>query len=1073
MMGSRATPNLRWLGALVLLGALATACGAPTQSATETPIAEPAAGPPGTEAPPPAPNRPLCSDPDAYDRLLQLGPEPQELTLRGGETHAFPVHLDQGQYLEINADQQGIDVYLALFGPDGERLMTTDRPTSRHGAERLPWIASTSGVHRVLACAWGRPDIRGQYLLTSAIADSPSPQQSARTVAALRVHEAQKLHRLDSAKHAPEIESLLRKALDDIHGLETVDLEAEILYRLVVNLQDNGNQLAASSTIQALIPLLRGPENKRLLTSIKRRLASALTKMYRFDEAAVITGEALEIAREIKNDRLIGLLLFDTAEYYNYRGQYLESISYFNKALEAFKKADDEFQTARALEFRAQVFKDVGQRQQAIDDLDAALEIQVRLGNRSNQADLLSTKGITLRDFQRFSEAKRVLNQALTIYSELGDDYNRGLALTSLASVFIDAEDNEEALETCYQALELLSDSWNKYAKAILLHNIGWTLKALTRYSEAIPYLDDSLTLFNDLEDFRRASVTLLALAQTYRKMGELDLALDYGAKAVQYIELSRNRVRGSRLRASLLTTRQAQYDEYIQILINLFEATQDQQYLKLAFATSEQSRARSQLDEILTRQENGTGKASETQLLERERIQNSIGDLERHRLALLESGEPAVEIELVERRLRGLIQDYGLLDAQIQDANGLGLQEDPITSIQEIQSQLDDESALLEYHLGRERSFVWIVRQNRLSVYPLAGQKKIEQQARRTHNLLSRSYQRRWAHQTKRALVSLSDLLLEPIEEDLPRRILVSSDGALDYIPFGALPIDSREQPNEATDRGQVYSFETVSQAHEVVRIPSASILLALRSLRAKRQRARPSLLIVADPVFSTNDERFGGRFVPTREKGPELASNGFDRLFYSRMEAEAVLAAVPGPSTQTLFDFSATSEQVLATGIEDYRFLHFATHGVLDSEYPELSRLVLSQFDRNGNPIHGFLFTHQIDKLNLNADLVVLSACETALGTEVKGEGLVGLPQAFMIAGASSVVVSSWAIDDETTAQLMALFYAGLIEEGLSIPSALQKAQEEIRKREPEPFYWAGFSFLGDWMIRPEFQN
>ena len=1073
MMGSRATPNLRWLGALVLLGVLATACGAPTQSATETPIAEPAAGPPGTEAPPPAPNRPLCSDPDAYDRLLQLGPEPQELTLRGGEIHAFPVHLDQGQYLEINADQQGIDVYLALFGPDGERLMTTDRPTSRLGRETLSWISKTEAAYHVLACAWGRPDIQGQYLLTSAIADSPSPQQSARTVAALRVHEAKILRQLDRSKYAAEIESLLRKALDDIHGYQEVDLGAEILYRLSSSLQNNGDQMAASSTLQSLIPLLDGPENRRLLASMKRRLAQAMTAMYRFDEAAVITREALEIAREIQNDQLIGELLFDTAEHYNYKGEYLESISHFNEALQFSKKAEDDFQTAITLEYRAQVLKDVGQVQQAIDDLDAALAIQIRLGNQSNQADLFSTKAITLRDLQRFSEAKKDLDRALAIYSELGDQYNRGLALTSLASILGDAGEHATALEACDQALDLLSDSWNKYARAILLHNTGWTLKGLERYSESLPYLEESLALFDQVQDFRRASVTLLALAQTYRAMGELDTALEFSSQAVDYIERSRERVSGFRLKASLLTTRQAQYDESIQILIDLFRLTGDPRYLELSFETSEQSRARAQLDEILIRQRADVEPSSEVQILERKQLQTSISDLERHRIALLESGKPATEIELVERQLRGLLRDYGILDAQIKETTGHAARTDSLISVEEIQSELDSETAILEYHLGRERSLVWLVRRDGISVYTLPTQKQIEQLARRAHDLLSRSFQRRLAHQTHQSLLDLTKLLLSPIDEDLPRRLLVSSDGALDYLPFGVLPAAVFEDHERSTTYGDAFDFETLGQVHEVIRIPSASILLALRSARAKREPTRASLLMVADPVFSLDDERLaslGNRPGASRDRA---RSNSFDRLYYSRLEAEAVLEVAPHDSARSFFDFSAANEEILGSGIEGYRFIHFATHGVLDSEYPELSRLVLSQFDRNGKPAQGFLFTHQIDKLDLNADLVVLSACDTALGTEIKGEGLVGLPQAFIIAGASSVVVSSWSIDDETTADLMALFYSGLLEDGLNIPSALQRAQDEIRKQKPEPFFWAGFSFLGDWEIRPGFQD
>jgi CHAT domain-containing protein len=151
----------------------------------------------------------------------------------------------------------------------------------------------------------------------------------------------------------------------------------------------------------------------------------------------------------------------------------------------------------------------------------------------------------------------------------------------------------------------------------------------------------------------------------------------------------------------------------------------------------------------------------------------------------------------------------------------------------------------------------------------------------------------------------------------------------------------------------------------------------------------------------------------------------------------------------------------------LSQYRILHFATHGLLNSERPELSGLVFSLIDREGKPQDGFLRLHKVYKLQLNADLIVLSACETGLGKEIKGEGLIGLTRGFMYSGAPRVVASLWNVDDLATAELMKLFYQGMLKDGLSAGASLRAAQLELsrQKRWASPYFWAGFVLHGEW--------
>jgi CHAT domain-containing protein len=192
-----------------------------------------------------------------------------------------------------------------------------------------------------------------------------------------------------------------------------------------------------------------------------------------------------------------------------------------------------------------------------------------------------------------------------------------------------------------------------------------------------------------------------------------------------------------------------------------------------------------------------------------------------------------------------------------------------------------------------------------------------------------------------------------------------------------------------------------------------------------------------------------------------------GFTRLPFSRQEANSIFALTPKGTGLKATDFNASRDMAKSPQLGEYRILHFATHGLLNSERPELSGLVFSLLDREGKPQDGFLRLHEIYNLQLNADLVVLSACETGLGKEIKGEGLIGLTRGFMYSGAPRVVASLWNVDDLATAELMKLFYQRMLKDGQPAGAALRAAQLEMsgQKRWASPYYWAGFVLLGDW--------
>jgi CHAT domain-containing protein len=299
----------------------------------------------------------------------------------------------------------------------------------------------------------------------------------------------------------------------------------------------------------------------------------------------------------------------------------------------------------------------------------------------------------------------------------------------------------------------------------------------------------------------------------------------------------------------------------------------------------------------------------------------------------------------------------------------------------------------------------------------------------------------------------------------------------------------------------------------HEIVSLPSASVLSLLRQQYKDRKPAPNVVAVLADPVFETNDPRVfpkvigqtvnamqtatrsGVEHEPTvgntnpnanekLETGADLSASlltrsagevGLDRngklalprLRFTREEADAIYAVTPHAKALEATDFQATRATAISPELASYRIVHFATHGLLNSQHPELSGLVFSLVDKNGKSQDGFLTLQDIYNLNLNADLVVLSACETGLGKEISGEGLIGLTRGFMYAGASRVVASLWNVSDVATARLMAEFYRAMEKDGLPPAAALRAAQIKMleQKRWASPYYWAAFQLQGDW--------
>lgn len=447
------------------------------------------------------------------------------------------------------------------------------------------------------------------------------------------------------------------------------------------------------------------------------------------------------------------------------------------------------------------------------------------------------------------------------------------------------------------------------------------------------------------------------------------------------------------------------------------------------------------------------------------------------------------------------LLSKYEEIEAKIREQSPryAALTRPQPLGAREIQQQvLDADTLLLEFSLGQERSYLWLVSHNAVKSFEFPKQAEIEQAARHVYELLTARSQHikfetdeeRRARITRadaeypQAAALLSRMLLNPVAAELGKKcLLIVADGALYYIPFAALP-------EPASSNGQPLVIN-----HQIVNSPSASALAELRRDVAGREPAPRELAVLADPLFDRNDARVkaGSRARLDKVKEQSGQSNNqnsnsnalpnqlasavgdsgdanetqLTRLPFTRLEAKAILALAPAASRMEALDFAANLATATSRELAQYRIVHFATHGFLDSVRPELSGIVLSLVDEQGSVRDGFLAAHDIYNLKLPTELVVLSGCRTGLGQEIKGEGLVGLTRGFMYAGAARVLVSLWDVNDEATSELMSRFYKGLLsDEHLSASVALRRAQISMLRASKwqAPYYWSSFILQGE---------
>ena len=768
-----------------------------------------------------------------------------------------------------------------------------------------------------------------------------------------------------------------------------------------------------------------------------------------------------------------------------------------------WNEVGDAYEEGIALYGAGFCYRSFGSNQMAVAVFERSLELMRDVGDVFGIAIVQGGLGFSYYYLGALDQALENFEQSLQSRQRLMGGLGAGLLHYGIGWVRIGRNENKLALESFKESLRLRQEAKEEKGVALTRIGLGKACFRLERYDESRAMLEDALKTMQELKDVSGQSEALrhlgwvdirqkeyaiargrfrellklslgsddrygeanarLGLAVLARRAGELREAIDLIERGVEIFELDRTEGADSplmkdanqRLRIDFFAQAQEYYEVYIDLLMRLDGLQPGAGHAAEALHVSERARARNLLDLLARAGASG---------------------------AELGAARP-LRVDEIQRRL------------------------------------LDENTVLLEYALGTagdpetDHSFLWLVTSTGVEGHLLPKRVEIEAAAQRVYESLTARNRVRGPR--RRELIAQSDakfqiearelsqMLFSPVASKLTgKRLLIAPQGALQFVPFAALPspeaadcgsriadCGSQDRGTKGREDGETgrqnksairnpQSYTPLIADHEVIVVPSASALAAIVRQTAMRKPAERSVMIFADPVFSASDDRVtrAARRISTarvgetrRDDSSPVNTSALPKL--SRLSAtdwEADRIASLASDSKVVSNFAASREAALGSALGEYRFIHFATHAVINPENPDLSAIALSQVDERGRPLNGLLSTQDIHHLKLKAELVVLSACRTGLGKDAPGEGLLSLTRGFLSSGAARVIVTLWSIEDQATAEMMSRFYRRMLGPQAMTPAAALRATQEEMWREGRwgaPYYWGGFALQGDW--------
>lgn len=838
---------------------------------------------------------------------------------------------------------------------------------------------------------------------------------------------------------------------------------------------------------------------------------------------------ALPIRREVGDIKGELTTLLNIVSIQSELGEHIKAIENIGQILTITTSHPNKQIEAIAYNLRGHCYVRLAEYQKAHDDYFLSIKLRREVNDKAGESNTIGNIGILYQELGDKRKALKYYEQALSLARETKNKRFEGHNLFRIGNIYKDLGDSNKALENYFQALEIQKTLGARREQGFILSNIGSAYKLIGNIDKALEFYNEALALSRSIAELYLEITLLIDIAEVNYEAGQMVKALellnkalelnqqkfpnleavassgiarierDQGSleqanakteKIIRQTESLRGYVLAQDLRTSYATSLHKFYELAIDIAMRLHQREPGKGHLTRALSLAEQLRSRS-LIELLAESKTNITQDVDSKLVEKERsLKSAISTKYENLTRLLKSKITPEQKMALEKEVEELLTEYYFVQAQIRKqspryASITQVQPFDVKAFQD--TILDQNTLLLEFSLGKERSFLWVVARDAITSYELPKQAEIEKAALNLYEIITaRSRRVRFELAEKRerriaeadagfaaAAAALSNMILAPAARQLTnKRLLIVADGALHYVPFAALPSPEQGKASKA--------YHPLIVDHEVLNLPSAATLLLLRGEIAARKPAANDVIVFADPVFNAKDDR-AGKNNSNKPATNEVSlryieqfdferSGEFDallpRLINTRREAEAI-AQLADKKSKILLGFDASLSAALSPELANYRIVHFGTHGILNSEQPQLSSIVLSLVNEKGENQPGFLTASQVYNMNLSADLAVLSACSTGLGVEIKGEGLVGLTRGFLYAGAARVLVSLWNVNDESTTELMTRFYQRMLSgKRLSPSAALREAQISMLREQKwqAPYYWAAFQLHGE---------
>ena len=815
------------------------------------------------------------------------------------------------------------------------------------------------------------------------------------------------------------------------------------------------------------------------------------------ESAARDIDEGSRLARESGSTGAVALALRYKAWIEEDQGHLTRALSLMQQAEEYFRRVGDGRDVLQAMSDIADIEGLEGDRYSALLRNSRLVSPMMESGNTANYATVVGNIGNDYVALNRDRDAIPYLQQAVLAFQDIHHDSWESISLGQLCMVELRLKHLNEALRDCQRSAGLIEQihdpkrlaitTWRlgkvrqafgqidlaveNYRRAASLSEqvpdprfesqslIDWgdVIEASHKREEALPLFQKALSLSEQAEDSTVQLEARFRIARWYAHAGADADAISELRIALGQIERKRGTVHNGELQASYLAAVRKCHQLYVDILMREHERNRASPSDVLALEISESARARTLLDSLKARDLDQPLNQSEDPPAEQIKLRMAVEQAYDQRLKLMLEGSRKRELEENSATLTQAIDSLQRMeDVDRDEAKAIPPSGRPLSAQDILQASKTSSATLLEYALGAEQSYLWVVHDGTINSYVLkAPQEEIEGLVGRWRKLAA-THLPQEGYDAERELqgvaARLSCLLLNNYIGPQNEKLAIVADGELATLPFAALPL------NGCDDK----PGPPVITAHRVVMIPSLSIFFS-PPMRDAQTRFAKEVAIVANPVFDPGDARVHTRHEPVSAAALRSVKDvpALPRLIGTGEEAIEIQQTV-GPEKASVFlGFNASVETILSPEMRNYRILHLATHGVADESTPGFSGLILSLVSPDGRPVFGYLKTHDIANLDLHPELVVLSACDSGAGNNLSGEGVTGLAYAFLNAGARQVASTLWDVDDEITKDLMINFYKEMYSAGLDPADALRQSQILMMQspHRSAPYYWAGF--------------